>query len=281
MPSLANHQSLQFVKALFLGDPGAGKTGGLTSLVAAGYALRIYDFDNLLGTLVQYVQKECPERAANVAFQTFTDKMKGVDVPVMMQGASVKVMPFIDGKADAFLRALKQLNHWKTESEDLGPPSDFGPGTVVVIDSLTSLSAAAFRYAQAMNPAAKEPQTYYFTAQQLITNTLALLCSEQFATNVIVIAHISYSKNHLELTKGFPRSIGAALNEQIAAYFNSVLLVESSGQGTTVRRNIRTNSTGIVDLKNPVAFKVPDSLPLSTGLADFFKAVKAPHTKGT
>lgn len=272
MPSLAQHQSLRFVKALFLGDPGAGKTGALTSLVAAGYALRVFDFDNLLGTLVQYVQRECPERASAVAFQTFTDKMKGIDMPVTLEGKSVKVFPFTDGPPKAFITALKQMNHWKTDDEDLGPAARWGDRTVLVIDSLTSMSAAAFRYAQAMNPMAKEPQTYYFTAQQLLTNTLALLCSKDFETNVVVIAHIAYSQNHLDITKGFPRSIGSALNEQIAAYFNCVLLAESQG----AKRIIRTNSTGIVDLKNPVSFKIPETLPLNTGLATFFEAVKAP-----
>jgi hypothetical protein len=78
----------------------------------------------------------------------------------------------------------------------------------------------------------------------------------------------------MDLTKGFPKSVGKALNEEIAGNFNSVLLAESKGSGSQVKRVIRTNSTGIIDLKNPVAFKVPPELPLETGLADFFQAVK-------
>jgi hypothetical protein len=279
MPSISQHQSLDLVKGLVLGDAGAGKTGGLLSLVKAGYKLRIYDFDNLLGSLTQLVLKECPELADNVKFQTFTDKMKGVDMPLIMNGGSAKVMPFVSGTPDAFVRGLKQLNHWKytdpesKEVEDLGNPAEWGKDTIVVIDTLTTVSAAAFRYAQAMNPAGKEQQAYYFSAQQMVTNLISLLCSKDFATNVLVLAHINYDKNHMEITKGFPRSIGSALNDQIAAYFNCVLAVESQGSGAAVKRQIRTNSTGIVDLKNPVSFKVPDTLPLETGLATFFKAV--------
>lgn len=269
MPNLLQHSSQKLIKGLVLGDPGSGKTGGLTSLVSAGYKLRVYDFDNLLGSLASYVGRDCPDKASNVSFQTFTDKMKGLETPTMMAGNTVKVMPFIDGQPKAFSNAMKQLTYWKTEDEDFGKPSDFGPDTIVVIDSLTSLSTCAFRYAQAINPGARDQQTYYFTAQQLILNVIQLLCSEQFATNVLVLAHVVYDKNQFELVKGFPRSIGAALNQQIGAYFNCVLLVESSGS----KRVIRTDSTGIVDLKNPVSFRTPKELPLATGLADFFAAV--------
>lgn len=273
MPSITQHQSLEYVKGLILGDPGAGKTGSLLSLVEAGYRLCIYDFDNLLASLVQLVLEHCPDRADQVLFQTFTDKMKGNDMPLTMVGSAMKVMPFTDGTPTAFPSAMKQLNQWKTADEDLGRPADFGQDTVVVIDSLTNMAASAFRYVQAMNPMAKEPQSYYFAAQQMLINLITLLFSEQFRTNVLVLAHVAYSENQYQITKGFPRSIGSALNSQIAAYFNCVLLVETVGQGTQIKRTIRTNSTGIVDLKNPVSFRIPDSLPIDRGLADFFKAV--------
>ena len=270
MSSLAQYKKQQLVKGLYLGDAGSGKTGSLVSLVEAGYKLRIYDFDNLLGSLIEQIRRVDDKLLDLVYAQTFTDKMKGVDIPLVMQGAAVKVMPFTDGTPKAFSSALKQLNHWKTETEDLGNPATWGPDCIVVIDTLTTMSAAAFRYAQAMNPAAKEPQTYYFSAQQMITNVLALLASESFATNVLVLAHVDYSSNHLNIQKGFPRSIGSALNSQISAFFNCVLLAESS----TGKRQIRTNSNGIVDLKNPISHKVPDTLPLETGLATFFKSLK-------
>lgn len=274
MPSLAQHDSTRFVKGLILGDAGSGKTGGLTSLVAAGYKLRVYDFDNLLHPLRSYVSLQCPDKADNVRFQTFTDKMKGLDTPMMMIGNAMKVMPFVDGTPSAFARAMKQLNHWKDGDEDLGRPQEWGQDTVVVIDTLTTAANAAFRYVQAMNPGAKEPQSYYFAAQQMLVQLIQLLCSASFQTNVLVLAHINYDKNQFEITKGFPRSIGSALNDQISAYFNCVLMVESTGNSGN--RIIRTNSTGIVDLKNPISFrKEVDRLPLETGLADFFKAVRA------
>lgn len=273
MPDLDAHPSNEIVKGLYMGDPGSGKTGSLTSLVKAGYKLRIWDYDNLLGSLVSYVRKECPENIGLVKYQTFTDKFKASDMPVVMVGGNAVVQGFTKGTPDAYIKGLKQLERWKTEGEDLGDPGSWGADHVVVIDSLTSMAQAAYRYAQAMNPMAKEGRTHYFTAQQLVMNLLYTLCSKDFNVNVLVLAHIDYDKNHLDITKGFPRSIGSAINDTISANFNCVLMAESQGSGPSVKRVIRTNSTGIVDLKNPVSFKLPDSLPLETGLATFFKEV--------
>lgn len=270
MPSLAEHPSLSLVKGLYLGDSGAGKTGSLASLVKAGFLVRVFDFDNLLGSLVQYVNLTCPENAGNVAYQTFTDKLKGTSTPGMMQGKVLKVMPITDGVPKAFANAMTQLNHWKTEDEDLGPPSSWGPEAVVVIDTLTTMSTAAFRYCEALNPLAMEPQATYFAAQRMVANVLALLASEQFATNVLVLAHLDYSENQYNIMKGFPRAVGSAMRTQISPFFNCVLLAED-------QKYIRTKSTGIVDLKNPIAFRVEEKLPLDTGLATFFQAITKPQ----
>lgn len=281
MALLAEHSSLEFVKALYLGDPGSGKTGSLAALVTAGYRLRIFDFDNLLGSLVQYVLKDCPELIGNVSFQTFTDKMEGPLMPVTMVGGNARVMPFAKGVPDAFVKALKQLTKWKTEDEDFGDPGAWGPDTVLVIDSLTNLGQTALRYAMAMNPMAKDGRTYFGTAQSLVLNVLQLLFSEQMRTNVLVLAHVDYRENELEIIKGFPRTIGAALNTQVAIYFNCVLLAQKRGEGSNIKRTIKTNSTGVVDLKNPVSFKIADELPLETGLATFFSTItgKEPNAK--
>lgn len=274
MPDLAQHSSLEYVKGLYLGNPGAGKTGSLVSLVRAGYNLRIYDMDNLLGSLTQQVLRHCPERIGQIKYQTFTDKMMGSSTPVIMIGNSMRVLPFTSGTPTAFVNCLNQLTKWKEPGgEDLGDPGKWGKDTVLVLDSLTSLSQAAYRYAMAMNPSGKEGQTFYGVAQAMVLNTIQLLFSEQVATNVLVLAHVDYRENEAEIIKGFPRTIGAALNSQIGAYFNAILLAEARGQGANVKRVIRTNSTGIIDLKNPVSFKVDDELPLETGLATFFKAV--------
>jgi hypothetical protein len=276
MAKLADDTQVDFVKGLIYGDGGAGKTSSLISLVQAGYKLRIYDFDNLLKPLKGLIKARCPERIDQVSVQTFTDKLKGIDVPVVMQGASMKVMPNVVGTPKAYSDAMKQLNHWKDGDEDLGAPSSWGEDTIVVIDSLTSAANSAFRYVQAMNPMAKEPQTYYFAAQNLIMNLIYLLCSEDFGVHVLVLAHLNYDKDKEgNILKAFPKSIGSALNTSIATNFNTALLVESVGNSG--KREIVTRSTGLLDLKNPAVFsgELPARLPSETGLADYFTAFKS------
>lgn len=275
MPLLSENPGTKRVKGLVLGNPGAGKTGALASLVKAGYKLRIYDFDNLMGSLISYVRKDCPEKLSDgsVMVQTFTDKLKGSETPAMMQGKNLYVPQPIDGIPKAYPNALKQFNHWKNESEDLGIPSTWGDNHVVVVDSLTTASRAAYRYCDFMNPGAGDKRAIFYGAQQLIINLLTLLASESFDTNVLVIAHVDYEKDQFEMLRGFPKSIGSAIRTDIAALFNCVLLFENQGQGASAKKVMRTNSTGIIDLKNPVSFKLADSLPIETGLAEFFKAV--------
>ena len=99
MPSLSNHQSNLYTKCLFIGDSKSGKTGALTSLVAAGYKLRILDFDNGLDVLKQFVLNECPDKIGNVEFRTLQDKRKATSA------GSV-----IDGTAQAFIRGIEMMD---------------------------------------------------------------------------------------------------------------------------------------------------------------------------
>lgn len=270
MAKASEHPSLSLVKGLVLGDSGSGKTGSLASLLKDGYKLRIYDFDNLLQVLINQALWDCPEKMDNLSYQTFTDNFKIPPVPVGMIEKAQRAMPFVVGTPTAYVNALKQLDYWKDGDEDLGKPGEWGPDSIVVIDTLTSMAMAAYRYAVAMDPLGKDGRVHYKTAQDLVMNCLALLASKQFNTNVLLLAHIDYDKDHLGMTKGFPRSIGAAINSVIAGNFNCVLRVENNDG---VNRYIRTNASGIVDLKNPVAFRVQEKYPIETGMADFFAAV--------
>lgn len=272
MGKLTDHQGTKYMKGLIVGDPGTGKTGGLTSLVAAGYKLRIWDFDNLLTPLIKFIQRTCPDKIDNVRYQAFTDKLKGNANPVQMQGKNIYIPSPVDGIPKAYPAALSQFNHWKDKDEDLGIPAQWGADTFVIVDTLTTAARAAYRYVDAMNPTAADKRNIFFGAQQLVMNMLNLLASDSFNTNVLVLAHLDYETQN-DITKGFPKSIGGALKTEIASGFNCVFKFESFGQGAGVKRIIRTNPDGIVELKNPVSFAVPDTLPIETGLATLVKAV--------
>lgn len=265
MPTLTNHQSSEFTKLLFIGDSKSGKTGALASLVAKGYKLRILDFDNGLDALVQVIRRDSPAMLENVEFRTLRDRLRASPIGTV-----------VDGTATAFIQGLQMLDRWKYETTDLGVPATWGKETIVVIDSLTFMSDAAFRFREPLVPRAKDSGKYdiravYKDAQDAVENVLALLTSESFRTNVIVISHIRYVENPDGTRKGYPTAVGSALSPQIPRYFNSVALAQTAVTG---KRQIQTAPTAMIDLANPASFKMLPTLPLETGLATFFDTVR-------
>ena len=265
MPSLDSHQSSTYVKLLNLGDPSAGKTGALSSLVGAGYNLLIWDFDNGLDSLVQYARRDHPANLKNVHYMTLRDKFKtnGVDI-------------VYDGIPSAFSRGLKLMDKWDKAhgaDEDIGVPGKLGPKWIIVIDTLTFFSDSAFRFFDAMNPAVKDKRQIYFLAQTALAEFFDMLTAKEFEAHVIINAHITYDTNHLGIQKGFARTVGSALNSRISSWFNGAVLTESSGSGASIKRFVRFPSNGIVELRNPAPFKLPETLPIDTALAGYFKAV--------
>lgn len=263
MPSLSNHQSASFTKLLIEGDSKSGKTGALTSLVSAGYKLRILDLDNGLDVLKQFVLRDCPDKIGNVEFRTLRDDRKATET------GSV-----INGTPRAFVQALKMLDRWKYEDIDLGDPATWGADCILVIDSLTFLSDAAFDFREPLVPRGSngkyDVRAVYKDAQNAIENVLALLTSETFRTNVIVISHIRYIENPDGTKKGYPVSVGSALSPTIPRYWNNVVAFENNGG----RRQIRTTKSQLLDLANARPFSMKDTYPIETGLAEIFATLR-------
>lgn len=261
MPSLEKHQSSEFTKLLLMGDSKSGKTGALASLVAKGYKLRILDFDNGLDALAQIVKRDAPAKLANVEFRTLRDKMKASPTG-----------PIVDGMATAFIEGIKLLDNWP----DLGVPATWGKDTILVVDSLTFMADAAFNFREPLVPRSRDGKydvrAVYKDAQDAIESVLALLTSESFRTNVIVISHVRYVDNPDGTKKGYPTAVGAALSPQIPRYFNSVALAQTGPGG---KRQIQTTATAMIDLANPAAFKMLPTLPIETGLAVFFETLRS------
>lgn len=271
MPNLSAHQSNEYTKLLIEGDSGTGKTGALTSLVKAGYKLCILDYDNGLEPLKQFVLKECPENIDNVEFRTLRDKR-----------TASALGPVIDGTPRAFVEGIKMLDRWKYKTADgteidLGVPAAWGPEFIFVLDSLTFFSDAAFDFREPLAPKSRDgkydTRAVYKDAQDAVESVLALLTSEHFRTNVIVISHVKYVDNPDGSRKGFPSSVGSALSPLIPRYFNSVALCQTTSGG---KRTIQTAATAMIDLKNPKPFAMAPSYPIETGLADFFAVLREP-----
>jgi AAA domain len=268
MPSLSSHQSREFTKLLITGDSKAGKTGALASLVAAGYKLRILDYDNGLDILGQVVRQTCPELIDNVESRTLRDKWK------MTQAG-----PVIDGTPTAFITGIKMLDLWKyKEGEheiDLGVPSKWGPECIFVLDSLTFFSDAAFAYREVMTPKSKSGGVYdrraiYKDAQDVVESTLAMLTGKSFGTNVIVISHVDYQDNPDGTRKGYPVSVGKKLSPKVPAYFNNYFRFVTKGG----KHKIEAHSTTMFDLANARPFDMPKEFDVGDGLARIFELLR-------
>jgi hypothetical protein len=263
MPALSAHQSRSFTKVLLIGDSKAGKTGALTSLVKAGFKLCILDFDNGLDVLKQYVQHECPDKVDNVIFKTLRDQRKASPAG-----------PVIDGSPQAFIAGIKMLDRWKDGNIDLGVPASWGPDHILVIDSLTFMSDAAFDFRESISARAGagkyDRRAVYKDAQDAVENVLGLLTGESFRTNVIVIAHVKYMEQETGVLKGYPTSVGSALSPHIPTYFNNYFRFVTKGG----KRKIETITTPIFDLANAKPFDMPNEFDVADGLAKIFQTLR-------
>lgn len=265
MPSLKEYRSHDLVKLLALGDAKSGKTGSLVSLVAAGYKLRIINFDDLLDILVNKIAEVCADKLDTVQFATFKDPTKAGNSGVT-----------ISGKPKAWINTIRMLDHWQDGDLDLGVPAEWGPDCVLVIDSLSRLCDAAYDFHESIIPRGKggdfDGRAVYGNAQDDVERLIGMLTSKSFGTNVIVICHGTYMDLPDGTTKIFPQGVGKKLSPKIPTYFpNYVRYVNNRGD-----RTISLKSDALIDLCSTNPLYMSESYPIETGLADFFAVLRAP-----
>jgi hypothetical protein len=255
MPSGNDFANNNYVKMLLIGDSGTGKTGSMLSLLQAGYKLRIIDLDGGVNTLIQYTRKFAPELLANISYEQRRDKTKAGPSGISSVGVP-----------KAFNESMTLLDKWTDETS----PAEWGQDHIMVIDSLTALSRAAFAWFARISPSADKRQVYH-QAQQAVLDFLYNITADEFRTNVIIIGHVNYNESQ---TKGWAKSVGQAISEDIPALFNNFFQVEKVGSGEKARRVIKTFPSGPVAVKSEIAFDLPKELPLETGLATLFSMLK-------
>ena len=279
MPSLEDHHSYNTTKALILGHSGTGKTGSLASLARAGYNLRIADFDNGTDLLKSLLSDDLPA-LRRVHYIPFQDEFH----------ATANGISLIPKTASAWPSFIKALSNW----ESLGSVESWTDKDVLVIDSLNLAGRAAVRCIQQMNGKLAVPPGWddYYAAQRLVENLCAKLYSISIRCNVICNTHIrevGKREEHIDdkgrvksieiadTIKGFPETgTGRALSPTIGKYFNTVLLTDTQGTGLGTKYVLRTVPWGNIGVKNSAPKKVNAQYPIETGLADYFKAVRAP-----
>jgi hypothetical protein len=263
MPSLADHQSNDFVKLLLLGDAKSGKTGSLVSLVKAGYRLRILDLDNLLDILKYMILAECPELLNQVEFVTLRDNYKATASGTM-----------IDGTPKAWINSLKLLNRWKYDDIDLGVPAEWGADTILVVDSLSRWCDAAYDFHESAIPRGKsgdfDGRAVYGNAQDDVEKQLASLTSRSFRTNLIVIAHGTYMIQGDGSTLIFPQGVGQKLSPKIPQYFSNYIRYKNRAG----KRTIQLESDSMINLATTNPAAMPKELDIADGLAKFFEILR-------
>lgn len=271
------------VRAMIVGYPGSGKTGALVSLVNAGFKLRVLDFDGNTEPLLKFSD---PAMLHNVDIAYFEDKLKP-------QGQFIEPV----GIPKAFVNALNMMNHWKYEEDgqvvDLGKSSDWGPDTIVVLDSLTKQGDAAFRRAAKLlnKTSANITQQVWKLAMDEQAAFIEMLTSAENRHHVIVLAHlkmispkdvmkgdddttVDIKKQIAEIvpTRLWPRALGRELPQVIGGEFPTLLLAEAEYKGTGMRRVLRTVPRPDLDIKLP-APNIPPTLDIADGLLKVFQAL--------
>lgn len=261
MPPLDEMLEGEPIKLLLIGDSGSGKTGALASLVDAGYFIKVLDYDNGGRYIANFVKNK--KMLKNVIIEPLTDVLKQ---------AGSRMVP--KSQPDAFSRGLNFLTEWTNDKERVSK-------TIIVIDSLSHMSKAAFRYIRWLGGrSALDPwQSDYGTAQELVEGVLATCFANETAQHIIVNAHIKIISAEGEPTRGLPMTIGKALSPNVGTYFNCTFGALTKGSGTTARHILRTRSEGVIELKCPY-LGFPNEVPLETGLAEFFAAVQSPASEG-
>ena len=265
MPTLETHQSTNSIKLLLVGHSGAGKTSLLGGLANAGYRLFIADFDNGLDILMDSLVCR-PECRKNIIYKTFTDKIGARGLPT--------------GSPQAALNAMNSLNNW-TEMVDgkavnMGNVYSWGSQDILVIDSLTMFGNCIMRNVLTLvgRPGGPPQIQDWGEAMRQQESVLEQLYSTAVTCNVIVTAHVVMGEDpaNPQIMKGFPSALGNKLPPKVGSYFNTILQAEKISTGNSIVRQIRTQASYNMELKNSRPSQLDPVMP--PDLAAIFKVLK-------
>jgi hypothetical protein len=295
MPSFLDYPASPSTKLIYLGHSGAGKTGSLVSLAAAGYNVRILDLDNKAEIIRDYLfnprsiyLRERPGLWTTEQANTVASRISFVTCTESFNIRGVKAVP----RGDSWQKINQLLNDWRDGDDKPGNLSKWLPTDILVIDSFSRLCEAAMNFQLSLNgrletgPAAGASSTNdYAAAYRLIGDFLQLLKSSEIKCNVILICHIVFMEEPTgggrqttvtRTAKGFPQVFGRAMiSPTITQYFSHAIRAKSVGNEPSVKRTIITNNDENVELINTAPLRVPREYPLETGLAEYFRDIRS------
>ena len=296
MANAAKLASVQPVRMLITGFPGSGKTGALGCLANAGFKLRVLDYDGNPEPLFQYVRPEC---LGNIDIVSLED-------PIGLAGQFVGVK----GIPTAFVRGVQLLDRWRYQDPegsevdvkgvrwtDLGSSKDWGPDTVVVLDSLTAMGDASMARAVAMTNKTlmTVSRPVWGMAMKEQHNFIKRLTSQMVRHHVVVLSHLKMigpkeinqdddqvtreiKERNVDLipTRFHPSGLGRELPPVLPGEFPIAVTLEVKAKGNKVKRLFSYEPKEEMDLKLPVKdFAALGELGPETGLLAMFKALGA------
>lgn len=272
------------LRILVVGYPGTAKTGSLVSLLNAGFKIRMLDFDGNTDPLLQFAD---PAMLKNLDIAYFEDRMR-------------KGTGFLEpvGIPHAFADAWSQLDDWKTTDESgnpisLGNSRDWGPDTIVVLDSLTKLGDAAFSRAMKLlnkTPANTTDRVWGLAMKEQLA-FIEALTSANNKHHVIVLAHlkmigpkdlrqgesgiaatIKEQVADILPTRLYPSALGWQLPQQIGGEFPILIEAERVTRGGITKRTLNLAPKTLIDVKFPATL-TENHLPIESGMLQVFKAL--------
>lgn len=258
MPSLADHPSSSVVKLLNIGESGTGKTGALASLAKAGYKLWVLDYDNGLD-IVQTALRGDDAALRRVTYETLRDTV-----------TAVNGLPKLRPPIHAYKDAGKTLAAWGAEA--------FTPQDILVLDTLTTFSEAAFNEAlQLAGRLNQRPQLQdYGWMSDSVKLFIEMITDPSLNCHVIVNTHIRFFAGNDEdqtQARGLPNAKGQEISRVVSRYFNTIALTRTQGSGPAAKRLITTVPQGVVEVKTSAPTSVKPSYPIETGLASLFEDI--------
>lgn len=286
MPSFDQYPESDLIKGILMGDTGAGKTGALCALAAAGYNVRILDLDKGAQIIKGYVTEAAsiylqPRPGMWAGDRAIASRMNYVTIQETMTNIKGRPVP----KGDSWQKIMDQLTEWKDleGGYSYGMLEKWTPRDILAIDSFSRFCDARMYLELVMNGRAisGRHQSDYFKVQDDIERVLEMLVGPGVRCHVLLLCHVDYTEKDegaVKIVRGMPQAMGKALGPKVGQHFNHTLLARSQGSGASMKRKILTQTTGVIDLKNAAPLKVKPEYDLETGLLEYFQAVLGPET---
>lgn len=254
-------------KILLLGDSGTGKTYSLRTLVDAGLEVFIVFTENGQEVLADTDPDQVHWAYTPPAPPSFVEMAK---MAKLVNTLSLKALSELTDsnrtRYGQFYEILTLLSDFRCErtQKSFGPIDDFGPGRVIVIDSLSGLSLAAMNLVVGGRPV--RSQADWQIAMNILEQLLNKLCFLQ--CSAVVTSHVEREVDEvLGGTSIMASTLGRKLAPKIPRFFSDVVNTQRNGN-----KFVWATDTSGMTLKSR-------NLPISGNLPPTFQSIFTAWTK--